>query len=364
MVKKIGVILGDFSVGTRPLDFNNLWDNPRGLTGTDLAFIRVSEELQKLGHTVELFTVQSNTINSYKNMRIRNTADIANIDNENFDAIINFNEPNLFIGMQKPKKILYMMLNDFSFVRPEFDQWTDLYLGVCQEHADYVAQNSNTVGKWAVVPLGCDPNIYFDKRVPGRVVWCSSADRGLHWLLSQWSQIKAAVPHASLKIFYHFNYGELDKIEPNSNQHPHIVEMGQRIRYMKHAISKLKELNAEHVGSISRNQMQEELSQASVFGFSCDTVAFSEGFSVSTLEAHASYTVPVITDTDCLGGIYKDSGCVMIKDIKNNLSQYRDAVIKSLTDQEFANDVIMKSREFAIKHSWQETAKKIEKFLV
>ena len=65
--------------------------------------------------------------------------------------------------------------------------------------------------------------------MPGRVIWCSSADRGLHWLLSQWPKIKEAVPYASLKVFYHFNYGDLDKIENGSGGHHHFIEMAQRL---------------------------------------------------------------------------------------------------------------------------------------
>lgn len=357
---KIGIILGDFSIGKRLLDFNNLWTSTRGLTGTDLAFVRVAEEFQKLGHEVELFTACSTPIGLYHGMRIRSTADIVKIDNEKFDAVINFNEPNLFIGMEKPFKLLYMMLNDFSFVLPEFDQWTDHYVGVCQEHTNYVANNSNTNGKWSVVPLGCDPDKYKDKRIPGKVIWCSSADRGLHWLLSQWSTIKCAVPNAFLKIFYHFSYIDLEKVEDNQTHHPHVTEMAQRIRYIKKAVKELAHLDVEHVGSVSRERMQTEFSEASVFGFPCDTVAFSEGFSVSTLEAHASHTVPVITDADCLGGIYQNSGCVMVNDIKDNLDIFTQKMIQALTDQEFANQKIKKSREFAKQHTWTQTAQQLE----
>ncbi len=130
------------------------------------------------------------------------------------------------------------------------------------------------------------------------------------------------------------------------------------------AIQKLKPLGVEHIGSVCRNQMAQEMSQASVFAFPTDTVAFTEGFSVSTLEAHASFTVPVITSQDCLGSIYKDSGCVMINSpVRRNLSEYTAAVIKSLTDKDFSDSVIEKCRNFAKEHSWQKCTKKMENII-
>ncbi len=361
---KIAVLLGAFSVGTRPLNFDNIWTNERGLTGTDLAFCRVSQEMLKLGHEVHMFTVQTGKVTSWEGITVHDVSEIRAIDQNNFDAVINFNEPNLFIGMKNPLKILYMMLNDFSFVQPGFDEWTDHYVGVCDQHSDYVSKLSGTEGKWSTVPLGCDPDKYEDKRVPGRVIWCSSADRGLHWLLSKWSAIKEQVPHASLRVFYHFNYIGIEEIEDGSNAHPHVIEMAQRIRYIRHAMRELKDLDVVHVGSVSRERMKEEWNQASVFGFPCDTVAFSEGFSVSTLEAHASFTVPVISSVDCLGGIYKDSGCIVIQEpVKEHLDEFSDNVVRALTDQQFADETIEKSREFAKAHSWKETTKQLESII-
>lgn len=346
---KIAVILGCFSIGTRPIDFDHLWDSNRGLTGTDLCFVRVCEELKALGHEVQGF------------------CNVPSVDlDDTYQAVISINEPNLLMPLSpKLVRIIYMMLNDFSFVQPGFDAHVDRYIGVCQQHSDYVAKNSNTVGKWDTVALGCDPDLYKDERVPGRVIWCSSADRGLHWLLQQWPTIKQAVPEATLKIFYHMNYQSIEAIEPQDRtQHKHIVEMGQRVRYIRNALERLKPLGVEHVGSVSRNQMVQEWNQACVFGFSADTVAFSEGFSVSTLESHASFTVPVITDVDCLGGIYKDSGAIVIPSpVQNNLKPFTDAVIQGLTDKQFADQTIEKCRQFALNHTWKDTALAIEKII-
>jgi len=193
--------------------------------------------------------------------------------------------------------------------------------------------------------------------------------------LQEWTKIKKAVPNASLKIFYHFEFGNMPNIEPENNTivtdtcsitfPPHIIEIGNRLRYIMNAIKKLKPLDVEHVGSISREQIAKEISQASVFAYSTDTASFSEGFSVSTLENLAGFTVPIITDVDCLGSIYKDSGAVVIKSpVRDHLEEFTSSVIKGLTDKQFADSIIDKCRIFAYKHSWNKIATKLQNIII
>jgi glycosyltransferase involved in cell wall biosynthesis len=365
---KIAVFLGSFSIGKRPLDFwyDNIWTCLRGLTGTDLSTVMISKELAKLGHDVSLFTVHAepnNKPDTWESVKLYNFIDRHTVIDDSFDAVISINEPDAFRGVNTTgTRICWQFLNDFSYCQADYDDFVDVFLSPCDMHMEYIKKSVKTPEKWSVVPLGCDPSWYQDKRVPGRVIWTSSCDRGLHWLLSQWSKIKEAVPEASLKIFYHFDYGDILNIEPNdSSHHPHVVEMGQRLRYIKESVKKLKHLDVEQIGSVSRETMAKEISEASVFAFSADTVAFTEGFSVSTMENHAGYTVPVMTDIDCLGSIYNDSGAVIIKSpIRDNLPAFTNAVIKGLTNKAFADSIIEKCTAFASNYTWSKIAIKIE----
>jgi glycosyltransferase involved in cell wall biosynthesis len=140
--------------------------------------------------------------------------------------------------------------------------------------------------------------------------------------------------------------------------------MAQRLRYIRESIKKLKPLGVEHVGSTNRIDLAKEVSEASVLAYCTDTVMFSEGFSVSTLENLAGFTVPIVSDVDCLGSVYKDSGAVVIKSpVRDNLDEFRNAVIKGLTDKKYADSVIDKCRIFAHKHAWSKIAKKLEQIV-
>ena len=381
---KIAIFLGPYSTSPRPLDFhyNNIWENPRGLTGSDLALVMIGTCLQKRGHEIHLFTIHAephNKPSAWENIKIYNYDERFSIINDSFDAIISLNEPNVFIGLtEKPFRICWQFLNDFPYCEPGYDNYVDKWLAVCQQHMDHLKSLIPPSNKWEVLGLGCEPAWYQDKRVDGRMVWCSSADRGLHWLLQEYPKIKAAVPNATLKIFYHMDFSHIENIEPQQaesdetmrsrgyaiNHTVPMVEMGQRIRYIKNAIKKLKHLGVEHIGPVSRDQMRKEFSEASVFPFSCDTVTMCEGFSVSTLESHASFTVPVITSQDCLGSIYKDSGAIVIPaPIKEHLSEYTDAVIRALTDKRFADGIIDNCRVFAMQNTWDIVSEKMESII-
>lgn len=89
------------------------------------------------------------------------------------------------------------------------------------------------------------------------------------------------------------------------------------------------------------------------------------GFSCATLEAHASYTVPLITDADCLGGIYKDSGCIMTNSpIRDNLDEYSLKMIEVLKNKTLQDDIINKCREFSKNYTWKIVAKKMEQIII
>lgn len=363
---KIAVIFSAWSTGARPLDFNNLWASERGLTGSDLGVVMVASEFVKLGHDVSLFVAHadpSKRPEMWKDVKLRDISECNEQNTQDFDVLISWSDPNVFFTTsKKPLRIVYQMLNDFTYAQPNFDSVVDIWVSVSDQLTEHLLKKENCppAEKWRVVPLGCDLSWYTDQRISGRVVWCSSPDRGLHWLLQEWPKIKAAVPYADLRIFYNFNYSSVEQMEPNSNNHPHFKEMGNRARYMKEAIKRLKHFGVLQLGSISRDRMQYEMSCASVLAFPVDTITFSEGFSVATLEAHAGFTVPIITDKDCMGSVYKDSGAIIIKSpIKDNLSEFTSSVIRALTDKPFADETIAKCRKFAEEHTWTKTAEKL-----
>jgi glycosyltransferase involved in cell wall biosynthesis/SAM-dependent methyltransferase len=355
----------------RVMDFNDLWTNPRGLSGSDLGVVRVAEEMSKKGHQVSMFVNQVNKIDSYQNIKLYDFDERLTKITSDYDAIITWCDPNALSGLvDGPVKMVSGQLNNFSWCQPGFDNWVDIWTSPSQIHMEYQKSfNVSDPNKWVVVPNGCDPELYTDtQKKEGRVIWASSADRGLHLLLQEWSKIKQAVPAANLRILYNFNYGDLEKFEKgvfeNTTSGPSIMELAQRIRYMKEMIVKLKHLDVELVGSVSREQIKQEWNEAMVMAFPCDTVAFTEGFSVSILEGCASYSCPIISDVDALGGVYKDVVPMVKSPVRKNIQQFTDLVIKGLTDKDFRDETNKRCRAFAETLTWKKIADQYESLLL
>jgi hypothetical protein len=107
--------------------------------------------------------------------------------------------------------------------------------------------------------------------------------------------------------------------------------------------------------------MIKEMNEASVLAFPADPVAFTEGYSLSILNALASYTVPCITDADCLFSIYKDSGAVIVpRNMNKHLDKYAQEVIKYLNNKNESDRVIAKCTAFAKTKDWKLIAEQME----
>lgn len=376
---RIAVLFGGMCLSFRgSLDFEQLWTDPRGLTGSELGAVRIAEELAKLGHDVTLRTVSADT--AWHGVKIER------IDSPmgEFDLVIAINEPELLRGITGPYRVCMYWLNDASFNKVGFSEWVDLFCSPSAAHMRQMFENAewhkvektpeHPDGKakyipeqaaWEVVELGCDPERYEPtEKIPGRVIYTSSPDRGLHWLLQEWPAIKRAAPHATLHIFY--------RLEPwlrgfdQTPYFPPIEPLRERAQYIEECLTRFRELDGLGVtlrDSVSRETIEREMSRAEVLAYPCCTTTWSEGFSCSVLECCAAGTAPIITDCDALGEIYAELEPTErmhgVEPVGNWVPFWRDRVIRALTDEAFRTDMSRRARALAERLTWQKTAARI-----
>jgi len=368
---RIAFLYGGFSLGSRPLDLDNLYTSPRGLTGSELSCIEYARAMQARGHSVTLVVGQSDigprNWNGIEVWPLRDPKVVAGCD-----VVYSWNEPDLLREIPAgPLRIVNQQLNDFAYCRAGWEEHVDLVTSPSAHHLEFLKLQAPGVRAWDVLPNGCDPTQYRQtERIPGRVIWASSADRGLHRLLELWPTIKARVPHASLKCFYNFQSAPFDEYEqPGPHVHTDLLEIAQRKRYIQHAMSRLvgSRWDVEHVGSVSRERMAREFEQAEVLAYACETIRYTEGFSVTTMEACASGCLPITTDIDALGQIYRSA----VPQVPLNgqsftsegLRQFADLVVRGLTDEAWRQENTAKCRALAEKHAWPALAERLEKML-
>lgn len=349
------------------LDLDGYRDDPRGLSGSEMCAVRLYEEFCNMPGSgpVWLYT-------DVKRPLVTQTAGIDRWEkrtDEEWDVAISINCPDDLRGMRAKKRVCYTLLNDFTFCQAGFEEHVDLFVSPSQPHLDQCLTNPNwrrvEQGKaewnpsskpWAVVPLGCDPERYQGHaKVPGRVVYTSSPDRGLHWLLQEWPAIRRAVPHATLRIFYRTTAWL--RTFDNTPYFPEIEGQRRRALYIEEALRRLKGHGVELFDSVSRATLEKELGQAEVFAYPCDPDnEFTEGFSCSTLEACAARACPVITDADALGSIY--SAAVRVQR-RGEWGEWSRDVIRALVSPGERRLINERAYAFAQEHTWKATATKL-----
>lgn len=365
---KIALLFGQF-VCPRLLDFNNIWTNSRGLTGSDLGVLRVAEEFVKLGHDVYLFTNQENQKEEYNGIKLFGIMDRFKIIDSTFHAIVSWCEPDVLRGLtETPVRMVSEQLNGFAWCESGFDNFVDIWTSPSTKHMEYQKSfNATDPSKWSVVPNGCDPEVYKGiEKVPGRMIWASSADRGLHWLLQEWPNIKYRAPEATLRVFYNFSFGTLLEYQKGgkSTNNPVTMETAQRARYMLEMMSRLEPMGVEYIGSVSRERINREMGEATMMAFPCSPTIFTEGFSVATLEACAAGSCPVISDADALGTIYKDVVPMIPSPVRKHMSTFTDLVVRGLTDKLYRDKINAKCMKFAENFTWAKIAKQYESLII
>jgi len=377
---RIAFLYGKFSIGTRPFNFDRIYDDPRGLTGSELSCLEYAKAMAARGHETLLLVGQETVERELDGVQIQPLDHPQRVDG--YDVVYSWNEPNLLEEVAPgPLRVVNQQLNDFGYCKPGWEEWCDLVTSPSEHHLAFLKKQAPNVRAWEVMPNGCNPQQYRqDRREAGRVIWASSADRGLHRLLEMWPAIKTAVPHATLKCFYNFRQEPFDLLEqPSENVHPDLLEIAQRKRYIRYAMSRLQgeRWGVEHVGSVSRDRMKNEFEKAEVLAYPCDTIRYTEGFSVTTMEACASGCLPVITNVDALGQIYGSAAPLAnmalpfkIGDkeypggfVETSRNRFMDLVVRGLTDPEWREERAALCRMLAEQHAWPVLAERLEGIL-
>jgi glycosyltransferase involved in cell wall biosynthesis len=381
---RIEVLFGRWSLSFRgSLDFESLWQDPRGLTGSELGCVRIAEWLATLGHDVTLHTVSAQVGKEFGGLKIRSIDDPI----EPCDAVISINEPDLLRAAPAGAfRVCAFWINDVSFAKVGFDEHVDLFCSPSSPHLGQMLSNpawhrvevgpehpngketySPDPTKWTVVPLGCDPERFAHQpaKIPGRVVHCSSPDRGLHWVLQEWPAIRRAVPHASLHIFY-----RLDPWIHGFDQTPYfppIEPLRARANYVQECLARFREHGGMGVtvrDSVSRETIEREMAQSQVLAHACDTTTWSEGFSCTLLEGCAARACPITTDCDALGRVYGDVLPLTPRLVGQDglgewVPTWRNNVIRALTDESWRESVNDKAEAFARELTWKRTTERI-----
>lgn len=341
--KKIAVVLGKMGTsvhglidGRRPFD-----DECTFVTGTVGGFLGIGWGLAERGHDVDMICDAKEIARDSKELGGANVIPLDEAPPEGYDVCVAINEPDLL--RQVPDgcvRIVAQWLNDFSYCQAGFDDFVDAYacpsMTLARKLSGFVGSD-----KMEVVPISINPELYDRgaRRRPSSVAYASSPDRGLHVLLDLWPEIRRRVPAAELRVYY--------RVQPWLDTIVGTVPSGfdetwaraESIRSSLKVLGTNGENGLFMVGPLTPRRMLHELSTTEVLAYPCDPISFTEGYSLTVLDACAAGCVPICSDVDALGELWWGAAHLVRGKPSERKSEWVEAISRALTDQNFATEV-------------------------
>lgn len=194
------------------------------------------------------------------------------------------------------------------------------------------------------------PNMIFELpqpivKDPHLMVYGSSYDRGLEYLLKMWPEIRKAVPDARLRVFYGwtlFDVGYHDNPE--------------RMAWKEKMNKLMEQPGVTHLGRIGHEAVQKEFEMAGVWAY---PEHFAEISCITGMKAQAFGAVPCVIDYAAIKetvqfGV-KINGDIYDQETKD---LYRDSLIALLNDPKYQEEVRKEMVPWALKtFPWSNVAK-------
>lgn len=348
-----------------PIDVNNIWTADRGLTGSEMTFIMYALEISKRGHEVTMFTSITRNAELERVVFCPYNEWASIYKDQHWDALCSWMTPEpLKIANPSQFRLFDQQVTDFSLCEPGWESYVDVLTPVSHSHANFMkSATSLPLEKWKILYNGVNTSDFKPKeKVPGKMIWASSHDRGLHWILEAFPKIKKAVPHATLHIFY--NFSGLEGFARLTNATGFMAELANRSRYTLEAMRRLEGKGIFTYKSVSRQRIQEEMATSEILAYPCDPVRYTEAFGVTVLEACAAGTVPVICTADAFDELWGSVGLNVSPPFVQHKDEYVEKVIRVLKDEKLRQSLSDGCREYARKFEWSTLADGLEKCLL
>lgn len=137
-----------------------------------------------------------------------------------------------------------------------------------------------------------------ETRNPKKVVWSSSADRGIQTALAAWSLVKQQIPDAEFHVLYGFT--DFYLLRASQREYQHMGDCGcdrHMLDYMEESFRAMEMLRVKYHGRLPCLDVIRHLKQASVWLY---PTRFPEISCIAAMEAQACGAIPVCSNTAAL----------------------------------------------------------------
>ena len=183
-------------------------------------------------------------------------------------------------------------------------------------------------------------------RNPKRMIYTSSYDRGLIYLLNQWPLIRKGCPTAELHIFYGWNI--YDIIHGNNPA---------RARWKAQVQTMMKQDGITEYGRVGHEQLKEEFMKSGIWAYPTN---FTEISCISAMKAQVYGAIPLVTNFAALKETVKN-GLKIDVDIQTSTGQktYVEELVKLLNDEKRQEEIRIPMIQYAKENfGWSKVAQK------
>ena len=355
--KKLAFLLAPWAC-PRPLRPAGLFTDDRGLTGSEIAFVMEAISMAVRGYDVTAYTnlSEEGETRGVKFARWERWAEDAS---RGWHAAIAFIEPS---GLQHvlpggPLRVFNQQVNDFRYCLG-WEAYVDIATSPSAHHQKYLS-TLTSFKEWRVLPNGCDASIYDPVAKRSKtIVYASSPDRGLHWVLELFPKLKKLVADVECHIYYDYHPGLAEAWARRGE-----TELSKRLRYIDAVLPKFEGRDVVHHKSVSREAMARVLSRSRLLAYPCDPIRYTEGFSCTTLEAAAAGCLPVICGADALGEIYGEFIPMVPAPYTSHREEYLDLLARFLSNDEAYDRAQAKAMDLGRIYDWTSVADRLQLIL-
>lgn len=297
-----------------------------GLGGSEEAVVHLSQELTQLGWKVTVFANPGDEAGNHDGVEYRPWYEINARDS--FNGLILWRNIG-YVDVSPKAKFTMVWMHDVPN-NPDFTEErikkVDKIAVLSEYHKSLLRMNKD--GKFVEIP---EDKIFLTanglpeikvpktKRNPKAMIYASSPDRGLVYLLKNWADIRKEVPDAELDIYYGFHvYDAIHRGNP------------ARMKWKEQVTALMQQPGINYHGRVGHDELHKAYASSGVWAYPTD---FTEISCISAMKAQALGAIPVTTTLAALDETVKN-GIKLDADItlKENQEEYVKALVKVLKD--------------------------------
>lgn len=270
------------------------------LGGSEEAVVLLARELARRGREVFVYTKlpAGGARDDGTSIRWRNDSEF--VPEAAHGTVLAWRCPQLVPQLKGNGYPVILWLMDPSYEAPasDFDA-ADAVVFLTKAHQEIIRKSNGYIGGGAVVPI-CIPAFPVTPphpRDPHSIMWATSPDRGLLEFLALWPKVKAAVPDATLHIYY-----GLESL--------HRAGKSALADAIEEKVSKLRDVT--YPAGVSLHYLTLAYRACGVFAYR--SLGFEETQSLATIKAAALGCWPVVNATGALPEVLEGVGTVVAED--------------------------------------------------